>query len=96
MTKKVKITLVLITILVVGVTFFISKVIVGYGEVTINKTEEIMNQHQNWVNEVISNSDTTSYKTKMRIDSLTKVDLKLKQKQDSLLKLELKNNENQK
>lgn len=89
MSKKIKLTLALITLFVIGISIFINKVLLGYGEVTINKTEEIMNQQQKWVDDIITASDTTSYATKKRIDSLTKVELKRLKTQDSLLKLEL-------
>ena len=89
MDKKIKFTLAAITILVIGVSLFIYKVLLGYGQISINKTEEIMEQQQRWEDNVIRASDTTSYQTKRRIDSLTKVELKLLKKQDSLLKLEM-------
>lgn len=94
MNKKVKYILLGVTVLLIGITLFIYQTLVNYGEISVKKTEEILDKQQKWMEQVISNADTVSYESKRRIDSITKAELKTLKKRDSLLKLENKNIEN--
>jgi hypothetical protein len=94
MNKKVKYILLGVTVLLIGITLFIYLTLVNYGDISVKKTEEIMDNQQKWMEQVISNADTVSYESKRRIDSITKAELKILKKRDSLLKLENKNIEN--
>jgi len=94
MNKKVKYILLGVTVLLIGITLFIYQTLVNYGEISVKKTEEILDKQQKWMEQVISNADTVSYESKRRIDSITKAELKILKKRDSLLKLENKNIEN--
>ncbi|MGY8910678.1 MAG: hypothetical protein ACKVIG_12560 [Flavobacteriales bacterium] len=94
MNKKVKYILLGVTVLLIGITAFIYQTLVNYGEISVKKTEEIMDNQQKWMEQVISNADTVSYQSKRKIDSITKAELKILKKRDSLLKSENKNIEN--
>ena len=94
MNKKVKYILLGVSVLLIGITLFIYQTLVNYGDISVKKTEEIMDNQQKWMEQVISNADTVSYESKRRIDSITKAELKILKKRDSLLKLENKNIEN--
>ena len=88
MNKKVKYILLGVTVLLIGITVFIYQTLVNYGDISVKKTEEIMDNQQKWMEQVISNADTVSYQSKRKIDSTTKAELKILKKRDSLLKLE--------
>ena len=94
MNKKVKYILLGVTVLLIGITVFIYQTLVNYGDISVKKTEEIMDNQQKWMEQVISNADTVSYESKRRIDSITKAELKILKKRDSLLKSENKNIKN--
>lgn len=94
MNKKVKYILLGVSVLLIGITLFIYQTLVNYEDISVKKTEEIMDNQQKWMEQVISNADTVSYESKRRIDSITKAELKILKKRDSLLKLENKNIEN--
>ena len=94
MNKKVKYILLGVSVLLIGITLFIYQTLVNYGDISVKKTEEIMDKQQKWMEQVISNADTVSYQSKRKIDSTTKAELKILKKRDSLLKLENKNIEN--
>ena len=94
MNKKVKYILLGVSVLLIGITLFIYQTLVNYGDISVKKTEEIMDNQQKWMEQVISNADTVSYESKRRIDSITKAELKILKKRDSLLKSENKNIEN--
>ncbi len=94
MNKKIKYTLLGITFLILVISVFFYNTLTSYSEISINKAKEVMNEQQNWVDEMIQNSDTTSYSTKRRIDSIAKGELQILKKQDSLLRLEMKIPEN--
>ena len=94
MNKKVKYILLGVSVLLIGITLFIYQTLVNYGDISVKKTEEIMDNQQKWMEQVISNADTVSYESKRRIDSITKAELKILKKRDSLLKLENKNIKN--
>ena len=83
-----------VSVLLIGITLFIYQTLVNYGDISVKKTEEIMDNQQKWMEQVISNADTVSYESKRRIDSITKAELKILKKRDSLLKLENKNIKN--
>ena len=94
MNKKVKYILLGVSVLLIGITLFIYQTLVNYGDISVKKTEEIMDNQQKWMEQVISNADTVSYESKRRIDSITKAELKILKKRDSLLKSENKNIKN--
>lgn len=80
MNKKVKYILLGVTVLLIGITLFIYQTLVNYGEISVKKTEEIMDKQQKWMEQVISNADTVSYESKRRIDSITIAELKILKK----------------
>lgn len=94
MNNKVKYTLLGVTVLIIVISVFFYMFLTSYSEISINKAKDVMNEQQNWVDEMIQNSDTTSYSTKRRIDSIAKAELQILKKQDSLLRLEMKIPEN--
>ncbi|MCH3881874.1 MULTISPECIES: hypothetical protein [Tenacibaculum] len=96
MSKKIKYTLTVITVLIIGIAIFSYTVLANYNEISLSKGEEIMDKQRSWIEDNISLADTTSYETKRRIDSITRTELKILKTQDSLLKLEMNKNESQK
>lgn len=96
MSKKIKYTLTVITVLIIGIAIFSYTVLANYNEISLSKGEEIMDKQRSWIEDNISLADTTSYETKRRIDSITRAELKILKTQDSLLKLEMNKNESQK
>ena len=82
MTRK-KTTLIFVgtSIVMIGILIISYKVITKFHHINQNKGEDIIEQHQNWMRQVITASDTIPNFSKKQIDSINKIEFK----RDSLL-----------
>ncbi|OCK43220.1 hypothetical protein BA195_00505 [Tenacibaculum soleae] len=73
-----------ITIILISILILSFNLLTKFNHLNQNKTEEIIEKHQEWMQQIITSTDTISILSKQQIDSINNINAK----QDSLLKKE--------
>ncbi|CAM1369477.1 conserved protein of unknown function [Tenacibaculum soleae] len=73
-----------ITIILISILILSFNLLTKFNHLNQNKTEEIIEKHQEWMQQIITSTDTISILSKQQIDSINNINVK----QDSLLKKE--------
>lgn len=73
-----------ITIILISILILSFNLLTKFNHLNQNKTEEIIEKHQEWMQQIITSTDTISILSKQKIDSINNINVK----QDSLLKKE--------
>ena len=71
-----------ITIILISILILSFNLLTKFNHLNQNKTEEIIEKHQEWMQQIITSTDTISILSKQQIDSINNINVK----QDSLLK----------
>lgn len=73
-----------ITIILISILVLSFNLLTKFNHLNQNKTEEIIEKHQEWMQQIITSADTISILSKQQIDSINNINVK----QDSSLKKE--------
>ncbi|MDO6745298.1 hypothetical protein Q4553_12000 [Tenacibaculum soleae] len=73
-----------ITIILISILILSFNLLTKFNHLNQNKTEEIIEKHQEWMQQIITSTDTISILSKQKINSINNINVK----QDSLLKKE--------
>ncbi|WP_271406937.1 hypothetical protein [Tenacibaculum soleae] len=71
-----------ITIALISILILSFNVLTKFKHLNQDKTEKIIEKHQEWMQQIITSADTISILSKQQIDSINNINVK----QDSLLK----------